>query len=70
ANALDDVTVFHAGTDKDSDGKLIAVGGRVLGITATGGDLRDAIERAYEGVNAIHWTEGFNRTDIGWRALK
>ncbi len=70
ANAIDDVTVFQAGTDKDSDGKLIAVGGRVLGITATGSDLRAAVDRAYAGVDQIQWPDGFNRTDIGWRALK
>ena len=70
ADALEDVTVFHAGTDTDSDGKLIAVGGRVLGVTATGSDLREAVDRAYAGVDAINWPDGFNRKDIGWRALK
>jgi phosphoribosylamine--glycine ligase len=70
ANALDGVTVFQAGTDTDSDGKLIAVGGRVLGVTATGGDLRQAVDRAYAGVDAIDWPQGFSRRDIGWRALK
>ncbi len=69
ANAVDEVTVFQAGTDTDSDGKLISVGGRVLGITATGVDLREAVDRAYAGVDAINWPQGFNRTDIGWRAL-
>ena len=70
ADALEEVTVFHAGTDKDSDGKLIAVGGRVLGVTATGDDLKQAVERAYAGVDAIDWPQGFCRRDIGWRALK
>lgn len=70
ANALDGVTVFQAGTDTDSDGKLIAVGGRVLGVTATGSDLRQAVDRAYAGVDAIEWPQGFSRRDIGWRALK
>ena len=70
ADALEGVTVFHAGTDKDSDGKLIAVGGRVLGVTATGDDLKQALERAYAGVDAIDWPQGFCRRDIGWRALK
>lgn len=69
ADALDGVTVFHAGTDKDSDGKLIAVGGRVLGVTATGSDLREAVGRAYAGVDMIDWPQGFSRSDIGWRAL-
>ena len=69
ANTVDNVTVFQAGTDTDSDGKLIAVGGRVLGITATGTDLKSAVTSAYEGVEAIDWPEGFFRKDIGWRAL-
>lgn len=70
ANAIEGVTVFQAGTDTDSDGKIVAVGGRVLGVTATGKDLRQAVDRAYAGVDKIDWPEGFNRTDIGWRALK
>ncbi|MEL7041159.1 MAG: phosphoribosylamine--glycine ligase [Pseudomonadota bacterium] len=69
ANACDGVNVFQAGTDRDSDGKLIASGGRVLGVTATGHDLKQAIERAYAGVAEIDWPQGFYRKDIGWRAL-
>ncbi|MEM1391387.1 MAG: phosphoribosylamine--glycine ligase [Pseudomonadota bacterium] len=69
ANGLEDVTVFQAGTDRDSDQKLIAVGGRVLGVTATGVDLKSAIATAYRGVDAINWPNGFHRKDIGWRAL-
>ncbi|MEM1146445.1 MAG: phosphoribosylamine--glycine ligase [Pseudomonadota bacterium] len=69
ANAYDGVNVFQAGTDRDSDGKLIASGGRVLGVTATGHDLKQAIERAYAGVAEIDWPQGFYRKDIGWRAL-
>ncbi|MEO0449174.1 MAG: phosphoribosylamine--glycine ligase [Pseudomonadota bacterium] len=70
ADAIDGVTVFQAGTDKDSDQSLIAVGGRVLGVTAVGEDLKQAVGRAYEGVEKIDWSEGFYRKDIGWRALK
>ncbi|MEO1360492.1 MAG: phosphoribosylglycinamide synthetase C domain-containing protein, partial [Pseudomonadota bacterium] len=70
ADAIDGVTVFQAGTDKDSDQSLIAVGGRVLGVTAVGEDLKQALGRAYEGVDQIDWSEGFYRKDIGWRALK
>ncbi|MCF6329275.1 MAG: phosphoribosylamine--glycine ligase [Henriciella sp.] len=70
ADALEGVTVFHAGTDRDSDGKLIAAGGRVLGVTATGDDLKQALDRAYAGVDALDWPQGFCRRDIGWRALK
>jgi len=69
AEAIQNVTVFHAGTDKDSDGQLISVGGRVLAVTATGSDLKSAIASAYAGVDAIDWPQGFCRRDIGWRAL-
>ena len=70
ANAQPGVTVFQAGTDRDSDGALIATGGRVLGITATGDTLATAIGQAYAGVDQIDWAQGFCRRDIGWRALK
>ncbi len=62
-------TVFQAGTDKDSEGALIAVGGRVLRVTAQGDDLKSAIATAYAGVAAVDWPQGFYRKDIGWRAL-
>ncbi|MDE0590129.1 phosphoribosylamine--glycine ligase [Halocynthiibacter sp. C4] len=60
--------VFHAGT-KESDGKILANGGRVLNVTARGNSLKDAQKRAYEMVDQIDWPEGFCRRDIGWRAL-
>jgi len=69
ANAIEGVTVFHAGTDVNGDNKLIASGGRVLGVTATAEDLRTAIAKAYEGVDAIDWPGGFCRRDIGHRVL-
>ena len=69
ADAIDGVTVFHAGTDVNADKKLIAAGGRVLGVTATAEDLRTAITKAYEGVDAIDWPGGFCRRDIGRRVL-
>ncbi|KCZ51560.1 phosphoribosylamine--glycine ligase [Hyphomonas pacifica] len=69
ANDLPGVTVFHAGTDMDEGGVLVANGGRVLNVTASGETLKEAVERAYAGVNAIDWPEGFCRRDIGWRAL-
>ena len=68
SNAKPGVVVFHAGTTKDGD-NLRANGGRVLNVTATGSDIRDAIDRAYVGVSAIDWPDGFYRRDIGWRAL-
>jgi phosphoribosylamine--glycine ligase len=67
AEALEDVLVFHAGT-KLVDGALVASGGRVLGVTGLGRDVREAQKRAYEAVDAIDWPGGFCRRDIGWRA--
>ncbi|XP_075652520.1 phosphoribosylamine--glycine ligase [Castanea sativa] len=63
------VQIFHAGTAQDSDGNIIATGGRVLGVTAKGTDLEEARERAYQAVEEINWPGGFYRRDIGWRAL-
>ena len=60
--------VFHAGTAA-RDGQIVAVGGRVLNVTARGDTLAQAQERAYAMVDAVDWPEGFCRRDIGWRAL-
>jgi phosphoribosylamine---glycine ligase len=70
ADGLDDaaLTVFHAGTKRDGD-RLLASGGRVLNVTALGGSVTEAQKRAYAGVDAIVWPEGFCRRDIGWREL-
>ena len=62
------VRVFHAATERRG-GRLLATGGRVLSVCATGGNLREAREAAYRAVDAIDWPEGFCRRDIGWRAL-
>ncbi len=73
-NGLDDLPedsqnmVFHAGTT-EVDGKITATGGRVLNVTARGDSLQDARDRAYAMIDKIDWPEGFNRSDIGWRAL-
>ncbi len=69
AGALPDVTVFHAGTRTGDDGRVLAAGGRVLGVTATAPGIAEARERAYAAVDLIDWPEGFCRRDIGWRAL-
>jgi phosphoribosylamine---glycine ligase len=61
-----DAQVFHAGTRRDG-ARLIADGGRVLGVTALGRDLAAARGRAYEIVDRIDWPEGFCRRDIGMR---
>ena len=68
AETGDGVTVFHAGTKADNGG-IIAVGGRVLGVTALGPTIADAQARAYAAVDRINWPEGYCRRDIGWRAL-
>jgi len=65
----EEVKVFHAGTALDADGRIVSAGGRVLCVSALGGSLRQAWQRAYAGVEAIHWPHGFYRRDIGWRAL-
>jgi phosphoribosylamine--glycine ligase len=64
-----DLLVFHAGTRRAADGRLLAEGGRVLNVTALGSTLAEAREKAYAAVDRIDWPEGFCRRDIGWRAL-
>eukprot|EP00899_Mesostigma_viride_P024040 jgi/Mesvir1/4820/Mv11109-RA.1 len=69
AGAVQGVKVFHAGTAADASGEVVAVGGRVLGVTAMGPSVKQAQARAYEAVGRIDWPEGFCRRDIGWRAV-
>jgi phosphoribosylamine--glycine ligase len=69
AGNVPDVTVFHAGTKADG-ARVLATGGRVLGVTATGDTIAAAREAAYRAVDAIDWPGGFCRRDIGWRAIK
>lgn len=61
--------VYHAGT-KLENGKYYTAGGRVLGVTATGADLREALDKAYKAVEAITFEKAHHRNDIGQRALK
>jgi phosphoribosylamine--glycine ligase len=63
------VVVFHAGTALHK-GKTVTAGGRVLGVTALGNDLEEAINRAYEAVSMIKWPGCFYRRDIGAKAAK
>src|SRR5262249_51004002 len=58
------VKIFHAGTRRKS-GRIIADGGRVLGVTSLGGNPAEARERAYAAVDRIDWPDGFCRRDIG-----
>ena len=60
------VKIFHAGTRRDNQ-RLIADGGRVLGVTALGGNLAEVRDRAYAAIDRIDWPDGFCRRDIGQR---
>jgi len=68
AEALGDVKVFHAGTTM-KNGQVVTDGGRVLGVTAVGDELADAIDRAYEAVSLISFQGAHYRKDIAARAL-
>ena len=68
AEALEDVWVFHAGTRREG-GRLLTAGGRVLCVTALGGSVREAVERAYLAVGKIRFEGAYYRPDIGARAL-
>jgi phosphoribosylamine--glycine ligase len=68
AAKLDDTHVFHAGTTT-KEGACVTNGGRVLGVTALGSTVRDAISAAYRGVACIKWQGVQFRTDIGRKAL-
>jgi phosphoribosylamine---glycine ligase len=68
AAADPDVQFFHAGTKRDG-ARIVADGGRVLGVTARGKDIAEAKVRAYAAVDKIDWPGGSCRRDIGWRAL-
>ena len=70
AAAVEDITIFHAGTTQGESGKILANGGRVLGITAIGSTVAEAQARAYEAIDKIAWPGGFCRRDIGWRAVE
>ncbi len=70
AARLKDVMVFHAGTAKNEDDKIITNGGRVLGVTAVGDNIPKAIEKAYHAVAKISWEGVHYRTDIGKKALR
>jgi phosphoribosylamine--glycine ligase len=68
AESLPDVKVFHAGTKLDGD-RLLANGGRVLNVTATGPTVSAAQAKAYAAVRTIDWPGGFYRSDIGAREI-
>jgi len=68
ANALPDAKVFHAGTAL-KDGQIVTNGGRVLGVTALGKDLRAAQAAAYAAVDKIHFEGAQVRRDIAAKAF-
>jgi phosphoribosylamine--glycine ligase len=69
AGTIEGVEIFHAGTRRE-DGRVLANGGRVLDITASGKTVAEARARAYAAVDRIVWPEGFCRRDIGVRAAE
>jgi len=66
---LKDIFVFHAGTAK-KNGKIVTNGGRVLGVTAIGNDLRQTVDKVYSAVSKIHFEGMHYRRDIAKRAFK
>jgi phosphoribosylamine--glycine ligase len=65
----DSVHVFHAGTKRLEDGRVVTSGGRVLGVTGLGKTIAEAIETTYRAVRRIHFEGAHYRTDIGAKAL-
>ena len=63
------VQIFHAGTAMEGE-QLVAIGGRVLGVTAIGDDVLAAQTLAYKAVDMVQWPLGFCRRDIGYRAVE
>ncbi len=66
---LEDTVVFHSGTATNNKGELITSGGRVLGVTALGSDIRSAKDNAYRAVEKIHFDGMHVRKDIGDKAI-
>ena len=69
ASEVEGVEIFHAGTI-ERDGEILANGGRVLNICASGKTIAEAQQRAYAAVDRINWPDGFCRRDIGWQAVE
>jgi phosphoribosylamine---glycine ligase len=63
------VEIFHTGT-AEAEGRLVANGGRVLNVTATGRTVAQAQASVYAAVDRIDWPDGFCRRDIGWREIE
>jgi phosphoribosylamine---glycine ligase len=69
ASVVEGGILLHAGTQRDSEGKLRSAGGRVLNAIGVGLNIAKAIDCAYQVADAIDWPLGFYRRDIGWQAL-
>jgi phosphoribosylamine--glycine ligase len=69
ASEIEGVEIFHAGTIS-RDGHILASGGRVLNVCASGKTIAQAQRRAYAAVDRIRWSDGFCRRDIGWQAIE
>jgi len=69
AGTIEGVEIFHAGT-MAKGGQILANGGRVLNVCASGKTVAEAQRRAYAAVDRIQWPEGFCRRDIGWQAVE
>ena len=70
AESLPQALVFHAGTRRTEAGQLVTDGGRILAVTGLGDNLPEAIERAYAGMEQIHFPGMHFRRDIGAKALQ
>jgi phosphoribosylamine---glycine ligase len=68
AGAVEGVEIFHAGTRAEGE-RILAIGGRVLNVSAVGRSVGEAQRRAYAAIDLIRWPEGFCRRDIGFRAI-
>jgi phosphoribosylamine---glycine ligase len=69
ASRIEGVEIFHAGTVA-KDGAILANGGRVLNVCASGKTVSEAQARAYQAVDRIQWPDGFCRRDIAWQAVE
>jgi len=69
ADKVEGAKVFHAGTSRTDDAFFTA-GGRVLGVTARGMDLKTAVDRAYKAASKVEFDDAYYRKDIAARALK
>ena len=69
AENLNDIIIFHAGTRKENH-KILTNGGRVLGVTGLGKDIKEAISRTYNAVKLISFGNMYYRKDIGFKALQ